>query len=68
MTPADLKSIRQQLGLSGEAFARMLGYDGTHMRAVMYALENGIKPIREPQRRLAIAYRDGYRPDDWPSP
>ena len=66
MTPAELKSIRTSLNLSGAEFARLLGYNGHHMRQMMHELEAGIKAIREPQKRLAIAYRDGYRPDDWP--
>lgn len=66
MTPADIKSIRIALNLSGAEFARLLGYEGQHMRQMMHELEAGIKRIREPQRRLAEAYRDGYRPDDWP--
>ena len=67
MTPAELKSIRLALNLSGAEFARLLGYGGNYSRQMMYELEAGIKPVREPQRRLAIAYRDGYRPDDWPT-
>lgn len=66
MTPVELKSIRIGLGLSGAEFARLLGYEGQHMRQMMHELESGLKRVREPQRRLAIAYRDGYRPDDWP--
>ena len=66
MTPAELKLIRTDVNLSGAEFARLLGYEGRHMRQMMHELESGLKRIREPQRRLAIAYRDGYRPDDWP--
>jgi DNA-binding transcriptional regulator YiaG len=65
MTPAELKSIRIELNLSGAEFARLLGYEGQHMRQMMHELESGSKRIREPQRRLAEAYRDGYRPNDW---
>ena len=66
MTPDELKAIRHALNLSGAAFARLLGYQGGHTRQMMFELESGAKTIREPQQRLAIAYRDGYRPDDWP--
>ena len=66
MTPTDLKALRNTLGLSGAEFARLLGYEGNHLRQMMHELESGIKRIREPQRRLAEAYRDGYRPKDWP--
>lgn len=66
LTPSDLKSIRQKLGLSGAEFARLLGYEGADIRNMMSRLERGDRTIREPQRRLAEAYRDGYRPIDWP--
>jgi DNA-binding transcriptional regulator YiaG len=66
MTPAEIKSTRLALGLGGAEFARLLGYQGPHTRQMMHELEAGLKSIREPQRRLAKAYRDGYRPDDWP--
>lgn len=66
MTPAELKKIRLGLKRSGAEFARLLGYEGQHPRQMMYELESGAKRIREPQRRLAEAYRDGYRPSDWP--
>lgn len=68
LTPAELKSIRIGLGLSGADFARLLGYGGSTatMRQMVFDLENNERPIREPQRRLAQAYIDGYRPKDWP--
>ena len=66
MTPADLKSIRLALNLSGAEFARLLGYQGAGLRHVMFALESGARTIRDPQRRLAVAYSHGYRPEDWP--
>ena len=66
MTPTELKSIRLALGLSGAEFARLLGYTGAGVRHMMFALERGTRTIREPQKRLAVAYRDGYRPEDWP--
>ena len=67
MTPSELKSIRLALNLTGAAFARLLGYQGGNTRQMMYELESGAKTIREPQQRLATAYRDGYRPADWPN-
>lgn len=66
MTSDELKQIRHGLNLSGAEFARLLGYEGQHLRQMMRELESGAKRIREPQRRLAEAYRDGYRPSDWP--
>lgn len=66
MTPSDLSKARRKLGLTLEAMATMLGYQGVQRRQMQYDLETGRKAIREPQRRLVEAYLDGYRPDDWP--
>ncbi len=66
MTPTELRQARLRLGLTLEAMAKMLGYQGVQRRQMMYDLESGRKPIREPQRRLMEAYLDGHRPDDWP--
>lgn len=70
MTSEDLKNIRIRLGLTGAVFARLLGYGGSRetQRQMIFDLENGERPIREPQRRLAEAYDAGYRPPDWPQP
>lgn len=68
MTPSELRAIRLALGLSGGEFGRLLGYRGNSARVMAHQLEAGIKPIMEAQRRLAEAYRDGYRPEDWPKP
>lgn len=68
MTPDELKSIRRDtLGLTLEQLARALGYTGTHARMTVNKMESGAKPITPPVERLIIAYRDGYRPRDWPS-
>ena len=66
MTPNEMHQIRVDLGLSLAQWAQMLGYEGTHARTQAFDLETGRRPIRDPQRRLAEAYRDGYRPSDWP--
>lgn len=66
MTPKQLKKARLTLGLSLDQMALMLGYSGPRKRHMQYSLENGLRTIREPQIRLARAYLDGYRPDDWP--
>ena len=47
----------------------MLGYQSESrdgLKIMGYKLENGQRPIREPQRRLIEAYLSGYRPSDWP--
>lgn len=66
MTPTELREARLRLGLTLEAMATMLGYQGVQRRQMLYDLESGRKPIREPQRRLVAAYLSGYRPGDWP--
>ena len=66
MTPDEMHQIRQALGLSLTQGASMLGYQGEHARTQAFDLETGRRPIRDAQRRLAEAYRDGYRPSDWP--
>jgi hypothetical protein len=66
MTPDQIKDIRLRLGLTLAQWSTLLGYEGIHARQQAHDLETGRRPIREPQRRLAEAYRDGYRPSDWP--
>lgn len=67
MTPLELKQARRKLGLTLEAMATMLGYEGEQRRQMQYDLETGRRDIREPQRRLVEAYLSGYRPEDWPA-
>lgn len=67
MTPDELQQIRHGLGLTLTQMAQMLGYQGENLRQMQFDLESGRRPIRDPQRRLAEAYREGYRPRDWPS-
>lgn len=65
MNGKEMKAARLALGLTLEAMATMLGYQGAQRRQMQYDLETGRKPIREPQRRLVEAYLSGYRPPDW---
>lgn len=67
MTPDQMVRARKRLGLSLEAMATMLGYQGVQRRQMQYDLETGRREIREPQRRLVQAYLAGYRPADWPA-
>ncbi len=67
MTPRKLKEARHTFGLTLDEFARMLGYTGEQARSQMYHMENGLREIRDAQRRLVEAYLAGYRPSDWPS-
>lgn len=66
MTPDEMHQTRLMLGLTLAQMAQMLGYQGENLRQMQFDLETGRRPIRDPQRRLAEAYRDGYRPSDWP--
>ena len=67
MTPEQLARARKRLGLSLEAMATMLGYEGTNARSQVHHMETGRRPIREPQRWLVELYISGARPPDWPS-
>jgi len=67
MTPEQMKEARLRLGLTLEQMAAMLGYQGSQRRQMQYDLETGRREIREPQRRLVVAYLAGYRPNDWPA-
>ena len=66
MTPHEIRAARQFVGLPLSHMAVMLGYKGKYTRQMMHHIETGVKPLREPQRRLLQAYIDGYRPTDWP--
>lgn len=66
MTPTELKQARHTLGLTLSQMALVLGYDGEHAMQQIRQMESGRRSIREPQRRLVVAYLEGYRPDDWP--
>jgi transcriptional regulator with XRE-family HTH domain len=66
MTPEQIKQTRHQLGLTLTQLGELMGYQGVNVRVQMDDLETGRRPLRECQRRLLTAYRDGYRPRDWP--
>lgn len=66
MTPKDIKEARLKLGLTQTQLGILLGYKGENIRQQMQDLETGKKDLREPQKRLIIAYLEGYRPKDWP--
>jgi DNA-binding XRE family transcriptional regulator len=62
----DPKEARQTLGLTQEQMGAMLGYQGDHVRQMVYEIETGRKPLMPCQRRLLEAYVSGWRPADWP--
>lgn len=45
MTPTDLRTAREALGMSQAEFAEALGYSGPHTRAKVSAWEGGRIPI-----------------------
>jgi transcriptional regulator with XRE-family HTH domain len=63
----DAKEARVRLGLTQEQMGSMLGYQGDHVRQMVYEIETGRKPLMPCQRRLLEAYLEGYRPRDWPA-
>lgn len=68
--PADTinaKEVRLRLGLTQTQMGAMLGYQGEHVRQMVYEIEAGDKPLMPCQRRLLEAYLAGYRPKDWPT-
>ena len=60
------KEARLRLGLTLDAMAKMLGYQGNNLRSQMHHIEVDRSALRPPQRRLIEAYLSGYRPKDWP--
>lgn len=66
MPDLDPKLARLTLGLTQSQMGQMLGYQGVHVRQMVYEIEQGEKPLMPCQARLLQAYLDGYRPKDWP--
>lgn len=67
MTPQDIKRLRDTLGLSAADLAAMLETDENTVRRM--EMRRDTKNARLPARRmmrLMQAYRDGWRPHDWP--
>lgn len=65
MTPSEFRKIRKSLGLTQAELSSYLGY-GSAVRISEF--ERATNPVPVP-RLLALlmeAYRDGYRPSDWP--
>ena len=63
MTPNDIRSHREHLGLTQADAARLLGY-GSKSRIA--ELEAGTRKPSKAVARLMAAYLQGYRPRDWP--
>jgi transcriptional regulator with XRE-family HTH domain len=65
MSNAEFKAIRNHLGLTQAQLAALLGYHGA-MAVSVYERATNPRPVPDLLARLMIAYRDGYRPDNWP--
>ena len=65
MTPEEIRTIRAGLGLTQAALAAVMGYGAP---ARIAELESGRRAPSAAAERLLAAYRDGYRPADWPRP
>ena len=67
MTGAEFKAIRTELGCTGEAFARALGYGGKAqtLRSLMYLYETGRREIPDTVASLAIMYGAYGIPEGW---
>lgn len=66
MTPAQFKQIRATLGLTQAKLAKVMGYAYALQISSFERASNPI-PVPRSTARLMRAYRDGYRPDDWPA-
>lgn len=65
MTPAQFRRIRENLGFTQQELADFLGY-GRALRISEMERETNPRPVPEFLARLMVAYRDGYRPKNWP--
>lgn len=45
MTGAELRAIREKLGMTQEAFGRALDYKGPNVRKIISSLERGTQPV-----------------------
>lgn len=65
MTNAEFRNIRLSLGLTQAELARVLQYS-TPLTISTYERAKNPRPIPTHVALLMTAYRDGYRPADWP--
>ena len=63
MTPAEIRTARETLGLTQGQLAAVMGVRGP---AAISEWERGVKSPDGRSVRLLRAYLDGYRPADWP--
>lgn len=68
MTPDEIKSARQKLGLSVAELARLLDTDPQTVRRMEQSpAANTFRRPAVRMERLIRAYLDDYRPADWPA-
>lgn len=67
MTPEEIKTTRETLGLTQSQLGALLDTDGQTVRRMEMPAEASThrKPAVR-MGRLIQAYLDGYRPSDWP--
>jgi len=67
MTGEELRTVRENLGLSTEKFGRALGYQGAYGIASRHIrrFESGARPIPQPIERLAEMFRLHGVPERW---
>jgi DNA-binding transcriptional regulator YiaG len=65
MTPAEIRTARESLGLDQAQMAPLLGYTA---QPRVSELERGVRTPSDAVLRLLRSYLDGYRPPDWPLP
>jgi transcriptional regulator with XRE-family HTH domain len=67
LTGEELRTIREDLGLSTEKFGRALGYQGAYGIASrqIRRFESGARPIPPPIERLAGMFRLHGVPEQW---
>lgn len=63
MTPEEIRALRKSWGINQTELARIMG----QRQETISRWERGLNAPEPASLRLLIAYRDGYRPKDWPS-
>ncbi len=67
MTGAELRALREELGLSASSMGQALGYSGPkrNIGATVRRLERGERRIRPAVARLAFMYSYFGFPEEW---
>lgn len=62
LTGAQVKTMRQGMGLTQSEFAVLLGYTGRLRKMLIYKIESGRRPIDYLRANLLLAIEQGYEP------